>query len=183
MEACNPPAAIIPYHIGWIFAGDENGQSWPGSSIFKRVFSMLAFSQLGGFSIIISNPTTPPASETEPKADGSLSGRQSAPRTRRINQVGLRARPDADTPEPSKASRAEQSTRPSRASYPRHTRVIAQLHSVITDFVAMRLDSAAGSEPAHHQSPQPAGPPPQRLPVNPRRHKVAPEHRKRVATA
>ncbi|KAF4986216.1 hypothetical protein FDECE_16064 [Fusarium decemcellulare] len=46
----------------------------------------------------------------------------------------------------------------------------------------MRLDGAAGSEPAH-QSPQPAGPPPQRLPVNPRRHKVAPEHRKRVATA
>ncbi|KAF4974317.1 hypothetical protein FZEAL_8767 [Fusarium zealandicum] len=47
----------------------------------------------------------------------------------------------------------------------------------------MRLDSPGGSEPAH-QSDQPARPPPsQRLPVNPRRNKVKPEHRKRVSTA
>ncbi|RSL99444.1 hypothetical protein CDV31_012165 [Fusarium ambrosium] len=54
-----------------------------------------------------------------------------------------------------------------------------------------RLDGAGAgsgaSGPAASPSPQPTGagtgPPLQRLPVNPRRHKVAPERRKRVVTA
>ncbi|KIL93639.1 hypothetical protein FAVG1_03622 [Fusarium avenaceum] len=37
--------------------------------------------------------------------------------------------------------------------------------------------------PAPAPTPTPTGQTPRRLPVNPRRHKVAPEHRKRVATA
>lgn len=66
----------------------------------------------------------------------------------------------------------------------------ATLHYLV--YAAMRRLDGAGagsgaSGPAASPSPQPTGtgaaPPLQRLPVNPRRHKVAPERRKRVVTA
>ncbi|KAM0439150.1 hypothetical protein ACHAQK_006639 [Fusarium lateritium] len=46
-----------------------------------------------------------------------------------------------------------------------------------------RSRSSLTPAPAPVPGPTPTGQTPRRLPVNPRRHKVAPEHRKRVATA